>query len=147
MDVAFSKQDWESVMAIRDALAWFLDLRGYWDEAIQHGAQALQAARHAVNEQAIAYFTHILAVTHQQRGSLYEARRLYDESLEINKKLGDQLGIASTLHQLGRLAEVEGNKSEVVRLYRESLSILEKLGSPDVKVPRRSLARVEGESS
>jgi hypothetical protein len=41
-----------------------------------------------------------------------EARRLYDESLEIAKRLGDQSGIAITLHQLGMLAEEENDREK-----------------------------------
>ncbi|MFL6332699.1 MAG: tetratricopeptide repeat protein [Pyrinomonadaceae bacterium] len=84
---------------------------------------------------------------YQNRGELAEARRLYEESLETRKRLGDQYGVASTLHELGNLAEVEGDKEGAARLFRESLSIFERLGSPYAKLARRSLARVEGESS
>jgi hypothetical protein len=83
----------------------------------------------------------------QAQDELGEARRLYDESLEIEKRLGNQSGIAITLHQLGRLAEMDGNKIEAVQLYREAYSILERLKSPGAEVARRSLKRVEGESS
>ncbi|HEY0408221.1 MAG TPA: tetratricopeptide repeat protein, partial [Pyrinomonadaceae bacterium] len=81
------------------------------------------------------------------QGELEEARRLYNESLEIKKRLGDQSGIASALGQLGLLAEDEGNKEEAVRLTREALSIFEKLKSPDAEKARRQLERLEGESS
>ena len=83
----------------------------------------------------------------QDQGELEEARRLYDESLEIKKRLGNQNGVALTLGQLGRLAEDEGDKVAAARLFRESLSIFERLGSPNAEIVRRSLARVEDESS
>ncbi|PYS80036.1 MAG: hypothetical protein DMF66_00660 [Acidobacteria bacterium] len=65
----------------------------------------------------------------------------------MEKRLGNQNGVALTLGQLGRLAEDEGDKVAAARLFRESLSIFERLGSPDAEKARRSLARVEGESS
>jgi tetratricopeptide (TPR) repeat protein len=80
-------------------------------------------------------------------GDKEEARRLYDESLEISKRLGNRSSVAITLHQLGRLAEDEGDKEAAARLFREALSIFERLGSPYAKIARWSLARVEGESS
>ncbi len=129
LDGAFRRQVWESVMVMSAALERFLRLRGYWDEAIKYGEQALQAARHEVYEHWIANFTHNLAIIYQHRGSLAEARRFYDESLEIEKKLGNQSGIAITLHELGRLAQAQGEIDEARRLYDESLVINKKLGN------------------
>jgi tetratricopeptide (TPR) repeat protein len=93
----------------------------------------------------IARFDHNLAVVYQSCGNIDGARRLYDESLEIAKKLGDQQGIAITLGQLGILAEEEGHKKKAAQLFREALSIFERLRSPFAEVARRSLHRVEGE--
>ncbi|HEY0376995.1 MAG TPA: tetratricopeptide repeat protein [Pyrinomonadaceae bacterium] len=123
MDAAFELEDWASVMRIRFALEKFLDLHGYWDEAIRSGKQALTAARHSQIESSVAGLAHNLAVTHYRRGELESARRLYNESLEIAKRLGNQSGIASTLHELGRLAQSQGEIEEPRRLYSESLEI------------------------
>ena len=78
----------------------------------------------------------------QDQGDYAQPRRLYQESLDIKQKLGDQAGIASTLHQLGRLAEIAGKNEEARRLFQESLVIFEKLGSPDAQIARESLERV-----
>lgn len=83
----------------------------------------------------------------QAQGDLEEAQRLYDESLEITKRLGDQSGIANNLYQLGWLAEKEGNREEAVRLTREALNIFEKLKSPNVEIARENLKRLETEAS
>jgi tetratricopeptide (TPR) repeat protein len=127
MDVAFYLKDWASVMQIRFALEEFLDLHGYWDEAIRSGKQALTAARHSQIESLVAALANNLAVIHQRRGELESARRLYNESLEIAKRLGNQSGIANTLHQLAMLAQAQGEIEEARRLYNESLEIEKKL--------------------
>jgi len=129
MDAADAVTDWESVGRIRAALEDFLDLRGYWEEAIRRGEQALRAARNLSNDAWVAQFAHNLAIIYQNRGELEEARRLYQESLEINRKLGNQGGIANSLHQLGTLAQGQGQVEEARRLYRESLEIMRKLGN------------------
>jgi tetratricopeptide (TPR) repeat protein len=129
LDAAYRMEDWLRVMRIRAALQGFLDLRGYWDEAIQHGEQALQAARNAQTDEGVARFAHNVAVKYQDRGDLAKARRLYDESLEIEKKLGNQSGIAITLHQLATLAQDQGEIEEARRLYDESLEIKKRLGN------------------
>jgi tetratricopeptide (TPR) repeat protein len=84
-----------------------------------------------------------LGLVAQNQGDLMEARKLYNESLEIKKKLGDQGGIAISLHNLGMVAKIEGNQSEAVSLLRESLSIFEKLKSPYAEMARRNLKSVE----
>jgi tetratricopeptide (TPR) repeat protein len=136
MDVAFNLRDWSSVHSIAYTLALpgygMLYVHGYWDEAIRRNMQALNAARNSAVESEIASFAHYAAVMYQNRGELGEARKLYDESLKIKKKLGNQSGIASTLHQLGRLAQDEGKLDEARKLYDESLEISKKLGNQNV---------------
>ncbi|MGA9996557.1 MAG: tetratricopeptide repeat protein [Pyrinomonadaceae bacterium] len=129
MDVAFKSEDWNSTIQIRFALEEFLDVRGYWDEAIRSGEYGLEAARNSTSDRTVAALAHNLAVMNQRRGELTEARRLYDESLEIKKKLGNQSGIAISLHELGRLAQAQGELEEARRLYDESLEIEKKLGN------------------
>ncbi|HEX8889982.1 MAG TPA: tetratricopeptide repeat protein [Pyrinomonadaceae bacterium] len=128
MDVAFELEDWATVVSMCFTLRDFLDLHGYWDEAIRSGKQALVAARSLQSESDIAGLAHNLAMIHQNRGKLDTARELYNESLEINKKLGNQSIIAKTLHELGRLAQAQGEIEEARRLYDESLEINKKLG-------------------
>jgi len=129
MDCAYAAEDWQSVMGVRDAQEEFLDVRGYWDEAIKRGQQAVDAAQHVRDERAIGRFAHNLAVMHQRRGDYERARRLYQESLDIDRKLGNQAGIASSLHQLGLLAHDQGDYAQAHRLYQESLETFKKLGA------------------
>jgi tetratricopeptide (TPR) repeat protein len=132
MDVAFSLEDWPGVIRLMsainlDGVNGLLTIRGYWDEAIRRGEQALKAAHKLRNEAVIARFAHNTAIIFQQRGEMSEARRIYGESLKIKKKLGNQKGIASTLHELARLAQAQGELEEARRLYDESLEINKKL--------------------
>jgi tetratricopeptide (TPR) repeat protein len=132
MDGAFALGDWASVMQLMDAINFdgvigFLMIRGYWDEAIRRGEQALKAASDLSDEVKIARFSHNLAITYQRQGNLLEAERLYKESLEIAKQLGDEGGIAITLHNLGAIAQNQGEIDQARRLYHESLEIAKKL--------------------
>lgn len=146
LDMAYELEDWRSVMRIHAALEEFLDLRGYWNEAIQRGEQALQAARNAQTDEGVASFAHNVALIYQNRGELTKARQLYDESLEIEKKLGNQSVIVATLYNLALIAERQGDLEEAERLCREALSIYKRLGSPDAKDARESLERIRAGS-
>lgn len=61
-------------------------------------------------------------------GNYNNAQKFYQESLEIEKKLGEKMGIAQGLHNLGNLAYVVGNLDEAGRLYMEGLKIKQELG-------------------
>jgi tetratricopeptide (TPR) repeat protein len=135
MDIALDLGDRKFVMQLMytinyDGANGFLTVRGYWDEAIQRGEQALAAARHLRNEVLVGTFAHDLALAYQNRGELTKARILYDESLEIAKNLGDQSGMSRSLHQLAMLSQAQGNYAEARRLYNEGLEIDERLSHP-----------------
>jgi tetratricopeptide (TPR) repeat protein len=131
MDIAYGMEDWRSVMNICYGLDTFLELRGYWDEAIQRGEQALQAARNAHADIDISNIAHNVAVIYQQQGKMATAHSLFNESLEIQKILGNQIGIANTMYHLGMLAQDEGDIEEALQLYNGSLEISKKLGYQD----------------
>jgi tetratricopeptide (TPR) repeat protein len=150
-EAAFASEDWGSVTGMAYALAdpvnGMLGVRGYWDEAVKLGEQALQAARSLQDEMRIAGLSHNLAVMYQNRGELTEARRLYGESLEIKNRLGDLSGVAKTLHQLGIISYLQGEPEEARRLYGESLEIAKKLGDQSgIAITLHQLGRLaEGE--
>ncbi len=126
-ETAYISGEWDSVMGMAYVLTHpvngILRVRGYWDESVRLGEQALQAAHAAKNEASIAGLSHNVAVMYGDRGELAEARRLYEESLEISKRVGNQRGVAITLHQLGVLAQHAGEIEEARCLYEESLEI------------------------
>ncbi|MBU7044915.1 MAG: tetratricopeptide repeat protein [Theionarchaea archaeon] len=71
---------------------------------------------------------HNLGIVLQSFGKYGEAEKLYRESLDIAKSIGDTAGIASSLHQLGIIHEVRGEYGEAEKLYRESLDIKKSIG-------------------
>jgi tetratricopeptide (TPR) repeat protein len=73
---------------------------------------------------------HQLGVLAQGRGDYGEAERFYRQSLEIAKRLDDQVGMGANYHQLGVLAQDRGDYEEAERGYRQSLEIAERLGNP-----------------
>ncbi|HEX8290942.1 MAG TPA: tetratricopeptide repeat protein, partial [Pyrinomonadaceae bacterium] len=131
-ETAYASGEWGSVMRMASALAHpadgMLSVRGYWDEAVRLGEQALKAAHSAKDEAGIAVFSHNVAVMYGNRGELAQARRLYGESLEINKRLGNQSGVAGTTSQLGIVHQLLGEFEEAKVKHEESLAIRRKLG-------------------
>ncbi|MFD4602225.1 tetratricopeptide repeat protein [Streptomyces sp. NPDC058464] len=62
------------------------------------------------------------------QGEYEEARNLYEQSLKIKQRLGDQAGSANTYGQLGMLAQQQGEYEEARRLYEQSLKVFQRLG-------------------
>ncbi len=129
VDIAFEMGDWGSVMGIRSALEFLLDLHGYWDEAIQRGNQAVTAAKNENDEWRTAMFAGNLGKIHRNQGNYLEARLLHQQAHEAFIKLGSETNIAVALHQLAVLAQDQGEIEEARRLYNASLEIKKRLGA------------------
>jgi tetratricopeptide (TPR) repeat protein len=127
MDWCLEAEQWERVARFALALNNYLDYRGLWGVRRQRLEQARQAAQHTRNSRLLAVCSHNLGIAAQQQGDYDEARRLYQESLDIFEQLGDRPHTGGTKHQLGMLAHDQGDYPEARRLYQESLAIFEGL--------------------
>ena len=79
----------------------------------------------------------------QSRRSHAEARRLYDECLEIENRLGNQSGAAKSLTQLGSLFEQEGELEAAEKYVLEALEIFTRIGEkPMQELASKHLARI-----
>ena len=133
IDTAFDLEDWESVQIIAYIItepeSGMLSVRGYWDEAIQRGEQAILAAQAANDEGRVAMFSGNIAVIRMNRGEYDAAQRAYEHALDAFKKLGSDTNVAAALHNLGMITQKQGDIEEARRLYYESLEIEKKLGN------------------
>ena len=128
MDAAFEAQQWQEVMSINVALSEFLNVRGYWDEAIRRGQQAVEAARTQKEKGLVAAFAGNVANIRQNRGEYSEAKEAHLQAVVAFKELGDDVNVAIGLHQLAMLAQAQGDIDEARKLYGESLEINKRLG-------------------
>lgn len=130
MDVASELKDWDSVQLIAFPLIMpakgMLSVHGYWDETMQRGKQALEAARAANNEYHIGAFANALGTMFVQLGDYSSASEHYQLAVEIARRLGEDQGLSATLHQLAMLAGYEGDLPKAHGLYNESLELSRK---------------------
>ena len=71
-----------------------------------------------------------MALAEGWRGNHLRARELYEQSLDLFRRLENDRGVASLLGNLGDLAAVVGDYERAVSLSRQSLAILERLHDP-----------------
>src|SRR5437773_709353 len=66
----------------------------------------------------------------QVAGDLAEARRLYDQSLAIERELGNKEGVAISLSAIALLDEQEGNIARALDLIPTAEQLFTQLGKP-----------------
>jgi tetratricopeptide (TPR) repeat protein len=118
-------RDRSSYAAIALSLGSLKIVQGKYDEARELCEKVLRIAK---DEKLRSTTLHQLAMIHQYRGEYDMAVKLYKESLEIKRKLGDQRSISVTLQNLGIIHEGKGEYDEARKLYEQSLEIKRKFG-------------------
>src|SRR5438128_11571042 len=78
----------------------------------------------------------------QEQGDYPEARRLYQQSLQMGEQLGDLAGQARSLGQLGILAFAQGDFEQALTYMVQAFLLLEKLRAPDSALAQRMIARI-----
>ncbi|MCJ7666989.1 MAG: tetratricopeptide repeat protein, partial [Anaerolineae bacterium] len=129
LDYAYAAEDWESVIAITDTIAFpgLLDIRGYWDEAIKWGERAAEVASQANLPAVAAGFSGDVGTIRYQRGDYAAARKAHQKALTSFEQAGDAARVAVALHQLGIVAQLQGDYQEARDLYIQCLEISRKL--------------------
>jgi tetratricopeptide (TPR) repeat protein len=76
----------------------------------------------------LAYVLHVLAILEAQQGRTDEARRLYEQCLDVARRIGDVEGEAVTLHQIAGLEARERHVDAAYKLYNQALDIEIRIG-------------------
>ncbi|MBV9666493.1 MAG: tetratricopeptide repeat protein [Nitrososphaeraceae archaeon] len=58
--------------------------------------------------------------------------KLFNQSLEIAKQIGDKYGIGRTLNNIAKIRDNKGEYNQAMDLYNESLGITRKIGDQEV---------------
>jgi len=86
-----------------------------------------------------------LAGIYANKGEIDQAIALFQQSLEINEKIGNVQGKAMTLWWLGGLANyVQGNSEQALIYLQESFDILQRLRSPSAAQVQEIIAQIRG---
>ncbi|MHC5735912.1 tetratricopeptide repeat protein [Nostoc sp.] len=105
---------------------------GEFELALNYYQQALKLCP-TEDEQEVASIYHYLGMLKADKGEVDEAITLYNQSLEINERIGDVQGKATTLQSLGMLKADKGEVDEAIALYNQSLEINERIGNLQCK--------------
>jgi predicted ATPase/class 3 adenylate cyclase len=123
-----SGEDATSGLRLAGALWWFWYARGYFGEGRGWLSGLLAAAPSAQAAAARAKALNGAGRLARQQSDYPAAQALLNESLAIQRKLGDRRGIATSLNNLGLMAWDQGDYPSARTLYEESLAIRRELG-------------------
>ncbi|WP_445242385.1 tetratricopeptide repeat protein [Microcoleus sp. S13_C5] len=86
---------------------------------------------------------HQRAGIYANQGEVAKAIALYEESLELQEKIGDVQGKAATFAMLGQLLASQGDFDKALNYLQQSLNILQHLRSPDAETVSKIIAGVQ----
>lgn len=130
MDFAQEQGAWKPLGELGVALSWFFYFHGLWSEGIQRLRQAEDALRRLQDNALLARALNQLGrfYGHSGQGGFETAQKLYTESLQIRRELGDKWGIAESLNGLGSALWCQGRFDEARQINIESLRMAKEVG-------------------
>jgi tetratricopeptide (TPR) repeat protein len=116
-------------IAIPAAMNGFLLTHNLWDQALILHRTALEAARHASNQNAEADALDNLGVVQRLTGDSTEATASLTHALELHRALGNQSGEADALTHLGRVQCMTDNYEAATASLTHALELHRALGN------------------
>ena len=127
LEWAQETDDWSLLLRLTASMAQFWSIRGYHSEGRQWIGIALERTQGITS----LHRTRVLAggaMLARARVDFVEGRRLLEECVEAQRKLGDEAGVALSIKDLGNLEVDQGNIEAAEDLYRQSLAEWRRLG-------------------
>jgi len=118
------RHEWKRQCAdLTHVLAGFVDIKGYWDEAVEAAAMALQACRDLADPARIARASLELSVVSQQTGRPEATLALAEDAVAIYESLGDRGGLAEALDQVGLVHQRAARSREALACFHEARTL------------------------
>ena len=118
------RHEWKRQCAdLTHVLAGFVEIKGYWDDAIAAQTLALQACRELADPARIARASLELSVVSQQAGRHEATLTLAEEAAAIYQSLADQRGLADALDQIGLANQRAARSREALAYFHEARTL------------------------
>ena len=118
------RHEWQRHCAdLTHVLAAFVEVMGYWEEAMQAHTMALQACRDLADPARIARASLELSVVSQQAGRPEAALALAEDAAAIYQSLADGRGLAEALDQIGLANQRAARSREGLAYFAEARTL------------------------
>ncbi len=127
---AYQIKAWKPVLGFREALGDFLYTCGYWNEGLQLGEWAFDAAdRLGERKQRAWCALYPLARLYFHQGKHEDAESWCERALALFEQQEDDHGAAAALRYLGRVMQARGEWEQAEKLFREGLEKARSFGT------------------
>jgi tetratricopeptide (TPR) repeat protein len=119
---------WGAVRKITQAIDYYLDLQGHWEERVALLQMGLDAARSDDARHDEASFLTLLGLAWAALGDVHRAIDHFNPALEIFRKIMDRKGEGVVLGNLGGAYYYLGEPHRAIDFYEEALKISREIG-------------------
>jgi tetratricopeptide (TPR) repeat protein len=124
----YQQQDWEQLVAFREALQPFLDLRGFWNHSLTLNTWANKAAEALGDIVNQARWMHDRADILNQQGHYKDAEQLYLQSEQLYQSRGLSEWALKSRHMRSMVVRAQGRITEAQYLCQTTVDEARKLG-------------------
>ena len=118
------RHEWKRQCAdLAHVLAGFVEIKGYWEEAIEAQTMALQACRNLADPVRIARACLELSVVSQQAGRHEATLALAEDAVAVYQSLADRIGLAEALDQVGLVHQRAARSREALAYFHEARTL------------------------
>jgi tetratricopeptide (TPR) repeat protein len=125
---AAKARQWSRVIEYGTMFQEELILYGHWGYLKQLLQNSLSAAEFNHDLAAQGKIKKALGLIAESQGDHAEARKRYQDALDLAQSLGDRRGISSNLNNLGNVAREQGDYDTAHKYYQQSLDLAKALG-------------------
>ena len=119
-----ARHEWKQYCAdLSDAVAGFLDSRGYWSDGINLLQTTLRCCRELGDAVRLARSAKNLSLFEARTGDYRNALAHVDEAAGIYRATGDRRGVAGSLDRVGTFHRLMGNSRVALAYHQEALEI------------------------
>jgi DNA-binding SARP family transcriptional activator/uncharacterized protein HemY len=123
------RHEWKRQCAdLIHVLAGFVEIKGYWDEALAAHTLALQACRDLADPARVARASLELSVVSQQTGRHEATLVLAEDAAAIYQSLADRHGLAEALDQVGLVNQRAARSREALAYFHEARALYSDTG-------------------
>jgi predicted ATPase/DNA-binding SARP family transcriptional activator len=128
LDWSVSEKGASGCLRLCGVLSRFWIVHGHWSEGREWCVRALGAARGQERSQERGKALNGAGLLAYFQGDYASARAYHEESLAIQREIGDRYGIAVSLNGLGNVAHSQGDYASAQVYHEESLAIKREIG-------------------
>jgi len=128
MDWCYEESEWRRLCALWRSITFFLNFRGYWQDALRYGKMTVEASKRTRDKKELArILLWGLGWILCKQGHFQDAKEPLEQSLEIYREIGNTDGMCSTLRMLAEVYRREKEFDRAEQVLSRALEMAKKI--------------------